>query len=444
MPWTHKPGIDCGTYIDALLTAVSATCVTGVSTYKEGVFYSLNFAGQLITIILIQIGGLGFITILTFILTIFKSKLQFKDRYFISQMVSSTNFADVVKFVRKIILISFICEFIGFLLFLPAFCIMYKNDIPTAVWNSIYHSISSFNNAGFDLFEGVTSLVRGDTGLLSMLSEPMYIYFCSVALLLVVSGGISFLVILDVFNFRKRPSQWRAFTKVVLLTTAVLIVAGTLLLWLTDGFKGPDSMSILDCLFESISARTAGFFVYPQDHISPAGKIIVCCLMLIGGSPLSTAGGLKTTTIFMIVLAMLSYIRSKKLSAFNRSYSSNLVVKAMSLLLLFLFVILLAYVGLLTFGLADGVTFDQVNFDGQPMQSSFPELCIYEVFSCLGTVGFFNGIEPFLSVGSKIVLCLLMFLGRLGPITFFSVFQKNMDKEEKLHYSYVEEDFLIG
>ncbi|MCQ2776332.1 MAG: hypothetical protein MJ217_01245 [Bacilli bacterium] len=465
MPWANKWGAwlwdyDCYdletgttfiqhlTYWDSLLTAVSATCVTGVSTYALGVCDSLTFGGQLVTIILIQIGGLGFITILTFIVTIFKSRLEFRNRYLISQMVNSTNFADVVVFVRKIVIISLIIEGVGTLLYLPPFLKMYPGDFGLAIWNSIYHSISSFNNAGFDLFHGVTSLIRDASvpDQLGLLSMGEYIYFCSIAAILVVSGGISFMVITDIFNFKKKPKQWRAFTKVVLLTTTILIIIGTLLLWLTDGLKGSDSMSLLDCLFESISSRTAGFFVYPQDHISTAGKIIISLLMIIGGSPLSTAGGIKTTTIFMIVLAMLSYFRSKKLCAFNRSYSSNLVVKAMSLFLLSLTVIAIAFIVVLTFetnahlDLKTITYFDETN----GMHSTLSELVLFEICSCFGTVGFFNGIEPYLTIGSKIVLCLLMFLGRLGPFTFFQVFQKNMDKEEKLHYQYIEEDFLIG
>ena len=446
MPWTQQDG-HWGNYLDALVTAVSATCVTGVATYEKGVADTLSFGGQVITIIMVQIGGLGFITILTFIVTIFKQKLQFQDRYFISQMVSSTNFADVVKFVRKIITITFICEGIGFILFFPAFGIMTNWNIGLTIWNSLYHSISAFNNAGFDLFHGTTSLIRAPGGdQLGMLNTGAYIYFCSVCCLLIVAGGISFIVISDIFDFKKRPNQWRAFTKAVLLTSLILIVAGTGLLFLTDGLKGPGSMTFLDCLFQSITCRTAGFCTYPQYQISAAGKIICNFLMIVGGSPLSTAGGIKTTTIFILVLAMISYFRGKKAIAFKRSFSTNLMVKAMSLIFISLFVLILGYIGLKVFGLDSKYAFEEITFDGAVISDkvNLDELYVYEVFSCFGTVGFFAGMEPYLSIGSKIVLCLLMFLGRLGPITFFQVFHTDMDKVESVHYQYVEEDLLIG
>ncbi|MCQ2790116.1 MAG: hypothetical protein MJ229_07045, partial [bacterium] len=417
--------------------AVSATCVTGITTYKNGVLGSLNFAGQLVTIILIQIGGLGFITILTFIVTIFKSRLEFRNRYVLAQMVNSTNFADVVKFVRKIILISLICEIMGFCVYFPFLFKCYDGDVSSAIWNSVYHSISSFNNAGFDIFSA--SMMRTPDSILFNLSTFEYILFCSMTCIMIILGGISFLVILDVFNLKKRPKQWRILTKVVLSTSSVLIVAGTLILWLTDGFKGANSMSFLDCLFESVSSRTAGFVTYSQDNISTIGKIFTCFLMLTGGSPLSTAGGIKTTTIFMLALSMFCYFSSKKVKAFKRSFSTTLIAKAMSLMFLALCTILFAYVLLLIFGIDSSYTYSELG-----LTSSRNELLFFEAFSCFGTVGFCNGIEPYLSVGSKIVLCFLMFIGRLGPFTFFQIFQKNLDKEEKIHYQFVEEDFLIG
>lgn len=447
MPWTQKDG-QWANYMDALTTAVSATCVTGVATYPKGFADTISIGGQAVVIAMVQIGGLGFITILTFIVTIFKQKLQFQDRYYISQMVGSTNFADVVKFVRKIIIITGICEGAGFLLFIPAFGIMYNWNIGDTLWNSLFHSISSFNNAGFDLFSSVTSLIRDPNGTeqLSLLNPGMYVYFCTVCCVLIVAGGISFIVISDIFDFKKRPKQWRAFTKAVLLTSGTLIIVGTGLLFLTDGLKGTDRMTLLDCLFESISCRTAGFFTYPQYKMSSAGKIVSNFLMIVGGSPLSTAGGIKTTTVFILILAMVSYFRGKKAIAFKRSFSTNLMVKAMSLIFISLFVLILGYVGLKVFGLDPAYKYEDITFDGANMSSvvNLDELYVYEVFSCFGTVGYFVGFEPYLAVGGKIVLCLLMFLGRLGPITFFQVFHTDMDNVENIHYQYVEEDLLIG
>ena len=443
-PWSQKDG-QWASYIDSLVVSFSATCVTGITTYKNSVADTLNFGGQIVLLFMIQIGGLGFITILTFIITIFKRRLEFKNRYFISQMVNSTNFADVVMFVRKIVLISFTAELIGTILYFPAFyqaMIPQGKNVGDVLWYSIFHSVSSFNNAGFDLMpgaaNGVISYMRGEGALLSSLSDGWYIYFCCVAMGLIILGGISFLVIIDVFNFKKKPSQWRSFKKAVLLTNGVLLVGGALLLFLTDGLKGNGSMTPFQAVFQSVTCRTAGFATYNQDNLSIAGRAISCFLMMVGGSPLSTAGGIKTTTLFMITLASFSYFRGKRVSAFKRSFSTTMIVKALVLLLLAIVAIMVSYITMVTLGMK------QTDYIGSGVHTTFNECVIYDVFSCFGTVGLSTGIEAYYPVGSKLILCLLMFLGRLGPITFFQIFQTNMDKEELKHYKLVEEDILIG
>ncbi len=468
MPFARKDHTwSWGNYLDSLTTAVSATCVTGTCTYIDGFADTITFGGQVVTAVLIQIGGLGFITVLTFIITLFKSKLQFKDRYLISQMVSSTNFADVVKFVRKIILISFICEFAGFLMGLPVFLYMYPNDLGQALWNSLFHSISAFNNAGFDLFGNVTSLIDGLSGATGATNwvfigphEWRYIYFCSYVMLLILLGGISFLVIIEVATKLAKHSQWRAFTKIAILMGLILHLGGALSIWLGDGFKGENSVNFFHCLFQSITCRTAGFSTKWQDNFSTSSKVISSLLMIIGGAPLGTAGGLKTTTFFMVILAMISHFKGKKVHAFHREYSNNMVVKAMSLLFLGLVIIVISYIAIDAFGLEkagrftdygyagtlESITYD-FDVDGTReihLHTDLSMLYFYEICSNFGTTGFFVGIEPFLSVGSKIVINLLMFLGRLGPMTFLQVIQTNMDKDVKQNFEYVEEDFLIG
>ena len=426
-------------YLDCLVTAVSATCVTGIFTYQQNVASVLSFGGQVVLISLIQIGGLGFITILTFVITLFNSKLEFKNRLFLAQMVNSTNFADVVKFVRKLIVCTFIIELTGAILYLPVFINLYPTQIGTAIWNSVFHSISAFNNAGFDIFNG-NSLIGGLVGFNgSTLTGGWYIYFCIVTMILIVFGGISFVVLIEVFTGKKKPSQWGTFTKIVLITTSTLIVTGALLFFLTDGLKAENSMTILDVIFQSVTTRTAGFATYLQDNISPAGKVISCLLMFIGGSPISTAGGIKTTTIFMIVTAILSYFSNGKVKAFNRNFSSSNIVKAMALMTLALFVLILGYISISCFGLKEGIEYDSLGLS-TPSSLSYAYLC----FSCFGTVGLGIGVESSLSIGSKIVVCLLMFLGRIGPITFFQIVKENMQKESTGAYKCIEENILLG
>ena len=395
LPFSQTSG-NWGDYMDALLNATSATCVTGLTTYADGIGNHLTFFGQLILLLMIQIGGLGFITVLTFFITLFQSKLQFKNRYLLSQMVNSTSFADVVKFVRKLILISLIFEVIGTLLGLPVFFTLFPHDAGKAVWNSLFTSVSAFNNAGFDLF-GPTSLVRGmGDSLINSLPNWAYYYMCSYIMILIVSGGISFLVITDIFSFKK-PRQWRAFTKIVLSTTAVLLVGGWIIFSLTDCTRS-GGMTAFDSLFQGVTLRTAGFATYNQDSISVVGKVIGCMFMFIGGSPLSTAGGLKTTTFFMIALAMFSYFKGQQVVAFKRKYSSSMIVKAMSLFFLGLIIVITGFLSIFAFE-------SNIDLIDVGINSDRPMALLYETFSAFGTVGVSVGVTPYLTVGSKIVLC---------------------------------------
>ena len=444
MPFANKSG-KWGNYMDSFLLATSGTCVTGLTTLKDTTYNTLTFAGQVILAVLIQIGGLGFVTVLTFLITLFKRKLQFRDRYLISQMVSSTNFADVVKFVRKLILISFIAEFIGFLFGLPVFLTMFPKDSGRAVWYSLFHSISAFNNAGFDLLENgyIGGLAAAGVNTVAISTGNwMYYYFCSYQMLLIVTGGISFLVIIEVFTSKKRPRQWSALTKIVLWCTLFLLVVGSLLIYLTDGFKGDGSMSYFDALFQSVSSRTAGFATYSSDSLSVAGKIISCMLMFIGGAPLGTAGGIKITTIFLLFLAMSSYIRGRNVIAFKRYYSVKMVLKALSLVFTVVIVLIIAYLCLNAFGLQKGYALGEGELANIKTETSM--FYFFDMFSCFGTVGFMIGAEAYYSVGAKIVLCVLMFIGRLGPMTFLSIFQRNLTIKNDSHFWYVEDDFLIG
>ena len=263
-----------------------------------------------------------------------------------------------------------------------------------------------------------------------------YIYMCVYIMILIVVGGISFLVIIDLFGFKK-AKQWRAFTKIVLSTTGVLLAFGWISYILTDLVFKHGDMNVFQALFQSVTLRTAGFATYNQDNLSLIGKVIGCFLMFIGGSPLSTAGGIKTTTAFMIFLAMFSYFRGRHVTAFKRTYSNSMIVKAMSLVFLGLFAIIVGFLFVSAF---------EMNLDTTSigLTSDKTTVIFYEIFSAFGTVGVSTGVTPYISLGTKIVLCLLMFLGRLGPMTFLQIFQANMDKKQSLHYDYVEEDFLIG
>ena len=419
-----------GSYIDCLFLATSATCVTGLNSFAQGVGQELTFAGQLILAVLIQIGGLGLITLVAFILTLFYRKLQFKDRLFISIMVNSEDTTQVVSFLRKIILIVFSFELLGFVLGLPVF-LPHSNSVPEALWRSLFTSISAYNNAGFDLF-GSTSLIRGvGNEFIDSLPAWAYYYLCSYVMFLIVAGGISFLVIIDIFT-KRNFKQLRVFTKISLLMTATLILVGFLVFLIGQRFQSP-----FDALFQSVTCRTAGFATVDQDKLGVLNKVFSCFLMFFGGNPLGTAGGVKTTTLYIIVLAMFCYLTGRKVASFHRRYSSEVIVKAMSLVILGVSVIFTSFILVYVFD-------KNLDVAAIGLDSTKSSALIYEVFSAFGTVGVSVGVTPYLSTGSKIVIIVLMFIGRLGPITFLQLLGSKMHLDSQSKYHYVEEDFIIG
>lgn len=436
--WCHV-----GNYLDAFFTSLSAMSLTGVTTYPEGLVDTLTAAGQIIVIVLMQIGGLGIVTILTFLYSIFRGKMQFKDRLLISQAIAFNNYSEIVRFVRRLMIITAVCEVLGFLLGLPVFLELYPGDYAHALSYSLFSSLSSFNNVGFDMFKSTGSLIDGLIATNGNVIGPnsfLYYYYNIYTGLLSLLGGVSFLVIIDMVFEHHSPRSWTAFTKIVLVASAALIVTMSAALFLTDGLKKENPMTLFEVIMQVINCRTAGYSVYPIHEISLPGRMICAFMMFIGGSPLSTAGGIKVTTAFIIFISIISYFRGSKLSAFKRNFSDNVVAKSMTIVFIVITIIVLAFVFLAVFGVQniDGYTLSD------ELRSDLLGLYLFEAFSFFSNVGFYTGIEPFLSIGSKIVLCFLMLLGHLGPMTFFQLFQNNLDKKASVHYSFVEEDFLIG
>ena len=436
--WCHV-----GSYIDALFTSLSAMSLTGITTYPDGLVNTLSGAGQFIVLILVQIGGLGIVTILTFLFSVLRGKLQFKERLMISQAIAFNNFSEIARFVRRLIIITGICELGGFLLGLPVFTKLFPDDLSRAMFYSLFHSISSFNNAGFDLFNSTNSLINGlFTAYGSSIGghDFLYYYFVIYNGFLSLLGGISFLVIIDALIDHRNPRRWTSLTKIILLTTGGLIVLASACLFLTDGLKKDNPMNFFQVIFQVINCRTAGYSVYPQSEISLPGRMVCAFMMFVGGSPLSTAGGIKVTTLFIILVSIFSYFRGRRLSAFKRNFSATIVAKSMTVVFLVIIFIAVAFVMISLFGVEE--------IDGHILnpniKADLESWYLFSTFSFFANVGFYTGLEPFFSTGSKIVLCFLMLLGHLGPMTFFQLFQNNLDKKANVHYSFVEEDFLIG
>lgn len=428
-PFAHTDG-KWGNYLDSFFVATSATCVTGLCTYANGIGNELTFFGQLVILIMIQIGGLGFITIFAFIITIFSRRLKFKDRLFLSQAVNSNTISQVVKYVRRVIVIVISMELLGFLLGLPVFLNMENIDLPHALWFDFFTSVSAFNNAGFDLF-GATSLIRGvGNEFIDSMPTWAYYYMLSYIMFLIIVGGISFVVIIEIVFLKRKFRQWSAFTRIVLLTTSILLIFGFGVFCLTDVLNG--NINPFDALFQSVTTRTAGFASFDQDSMSSAGKVFSCLLMFIGGSPIGTAGGIKTTTIFIIVLSFFRFIQGKNIVAFKRQYSRLSIIKAMSLVFLSIMITIVAFVAIIS-----------IEKGGNNEQAT-SENVFFEVFSAFGTVGLTANLTPSLSFATKIIVCLLMFFGRLGPISIFQIFQSNIEKEESKHFEYITTDVIIG
>lgn len=426
LPFAHRDG-QWGNYMDALFHATSATCVTGLSTYSLGIGGELTFFGQIVMLVMIQIGGLGFITILTFFVSLIQKKIQFKDRYMLAQAVNSTSIADVGKFVRRVIIIVVTAETIGFALGLPVFLNVPGYTVSKAIWASVFTSISAFNNAGFDIFGG-TSLIQGMGTIVDTMPQWAYYYMQGYIMILIVMGGLSFLTIIELTFQRKKAKQLSSFTRITLLMTGSLIIFGFGILMLTDGISG--NITPYQALFQSVTTRTAGFASFDQSTLSPAGKTVSCVLMFIGGSPISTAGGIKTTTIFVLILCFVRFLQGRKISAFKREFTNSSIIKTMTLVFLSVVVLLVGYVCIASFERGnDAATTDAV---------------LYETFSAFGTVGLSENLTITLSLGSKIVICILMFFGRLGPITLFQIFQKNIDNEKNTHYREIPTDVIIG
>lgn len=429
LPFAHKDG-NWGNFMDAIFHATSATCVTGLSTYVKGIGGELTLFGQIVMLIMIQIGGLGFITILTFFASLVQKRMQFKDRYMLAQAVNSNSIADVGKFVKRVIIIVFTVETIGFLIGLPVFFSVPGMKPWDAIWASLFTSISAFNNAGFDIF-GALSLIRvAENPIIYTMPDWAYYYMQCYIMALIVLGGVSFLVIIETVFQRRKIRQLSAFTRICLMMTTVLLVFGFGLFCITDVISG--NINVFQALFQSVTCRTAGFANFDQSTLSPAGKTISTLLMFIGGSPIGTAGGVKTTTIFIVVLCLVRFLQGKKISAFKREFSKTSIIKSMTLLLLGILVVIIGYV------LVAAIEESKGN------ELATTENVLFETFSAFGTVGLTTGLTPTLSVGSKIVISVLMFFGRLGPITLFQIFQTNMDNEKNVHYREVQTDVIIG
>ena len=374
---------------DALFTAVSATCVTGLVIKDTATYWSLF--GQSVILILIQIGGMGVITIGLAIITASGRKIGLWQRSVMQKSISAPQMGGIVKLTSFIIKTSLVIELIGAALLAPVFC----SDFGPAkgLWYSLFHSISAFCNAGFDLMGA-----RGEFSSLTYYSGNVYL--STVIMLLIVTGGIGFLVWSDVEKNGIRLKRYSLQSKVVLLTSAVLIVLPALYFFFYE-FNGQLLRDrIVNSFFQSITTRTAGFNTTDLAILDESGDAIMIILMLIGGSSGSTAGGMKTTTFAVLFLSAVTvFSRRNDVQCFRRRISDETVRSAGAILFMYLVLFL-----------SSGAVISRIE--------TLPLLtCLFEAASAIGTVGLSLGITCELSTVSRAILMILMFFGRVGGLT---------------------------
>lgn len=408
LPWAVTDGKHLS-FIDALFMATSSVCVTGLSVITPAFKFSLF--GKIIMAVLMEIGGLSFLTIAVCFFAILGGKIGIGNRYLLREALNQNSLAGIVHLVKRIILISFVIQMIGVVLNFIALFAYYDYNFLKTFGVAIFHSIASFNNAGFDIFGNQSMIPFKDNILLNISTMG-----------LIISGGLGFIVINELVS-KHSLKKLSIHSKIVLVMTFVLILIGMLIF----KFSMYDEISWLQALFTSVTCRTAGFTSIPLEHIPPSAYIMCIVLMFIGASPCSTGGGVKTTTIFVIMLTFFYYAQGKKPRIFHRRISDNSIFKAF---VLFGITVIIMILGTMLIGFS------------QPKLGL--DKILYEVVSGFSTTGLSMGITPILNSFSKAVLCFMMFFGRLGPLTIIGVVNHNWMTESKEKIQYVEERIIVG
>lgn len=397
-------GEDSLSFLDSLFLSTSAICVTGLTPVD--ISQTLSTFGRIVLALLIQIGGLGYASFAVFFHVLLRQNVSFSQRNLAQEALNQETGKGIVGLVKFIASSSLVIEFTGTILLMIVFRDRFSS-LSTLFGYGLFHSVSAFNNAGFDLFGN--SMMDYSGNLL------MNFTICA----LIILGGLGFFVMGDIIS-KKRWKRFSFHTKIVLSMTLFLIIAGTFLIKETGS-----GLSWLESYFLSVSSRTAGFNSVDTGSLSLLTVIVVMCLMWIGASPGSTGGGVKTTTFFTVLIALRAVITTKKeCSAYHRKIAIDSILKAFSVLCLSLAALLVAIFALCA---CEGGN------------QSFVDLS-FEAFSAMGTVGLSRGITGSLLSQSKIILMLLMFIGRLGPLTIVSSLSKT--KNASIHC--VEEHIIIG
>ena len=406
-PISSKNGVSV-TYIDALFTATTSTCVTGLVTVPT--YSTWSIFGQIVILVLIQIGGLGVVAFMSAFMIIINKKLKLKDYQLIQDAFNLNTMSGLKKFIKHVFLGTLLVELIGAILYMFVFIPDYGIK---GVWISIFNSVSAFCNAGMDIV--------GEVSLCDYATNPLVNITTS---LLIVLGGLGFIVWWDVLRVLKqfKIKKFRCFksltlhSKIVISSTLFFIFSGTLLIFLFEynnvntiaGFNIFDKIQI--SMFQSITTRTAGFATIPQESLTDQSVIVCMILMFIGGSPVGTAGGIKTITAVSLAAIAIASIRNKKeVILFNRNLSSEITRKAVAVTTMSFMIVIISTILL-------SLTIDRSIVD-----------ILYETVSATATVGLSRNLTSFLNSIGKVILIVTMYLGRVGPISLAIAFKSKKE-----------------
>ena len=390
---------------EALFTATSAVCVTGLVVKETGSYWSL--AGQTIILVLIQIGGLGVVTVAASVSLLSGKKISLMQRSTMQDAISAPKVGGIVRLTRFILKGTFLIEAAGALLLLPVFLSDYGGK---GIWLSVFHSVSAFCNAGFDILGTAVHAFPSLTGYSGNALLNMVI------ILLIIIGGIGFLTWDDIYTNKLNFKRYRMQSKIILMTTICLILLPAVFFFTCDLKNLPMGKRLLAAVFQSVTTRTAGFNTINISEMCAASKAVMILLMLIGGSPGSTAGGMKTTTFMVLILNAIATFRSQEnAGAFGRRLEYHVIKNAATIAMLYF---TLFFCG----GIAISV------YEGIPLLD-----CLFEAASAVGTVGLTLGITPGLHIFSQVVLIILMYLGRVGGMTLiYAVFSGRNKRNARL------------
>lgn len=393
MPFVkHQDGLSL---IDALFTATSAVCVTGLTVVNTSGF---NIPGQIVLMGLMQLGAIGIMTLNATLILLISGNIDLKQRVSFSKLQDSISMRSSTGILQFILKITFITEFIGAILLTIGF-VQQGLELKEAMYQGVFHSISAFCNAGFSTY---------DSSLIGM--NPIIKY---TVMALIIVGGIGYVVVFELYRKFKHKIRLGFHSKIVIFTSVILIIMPAIFLYFTDSTLS----SFTDSLFQSVTARTAGFNSIDTASLHTVTLMVIIILMFIGGSPGSTAGGIKTTTFFVSMVPVLKILRGDKTVVVNQKHiPHSVILKAYAIITLYMLLIFVATVSLL---LAHP-DFTLIN-------------TLFEVVSATGTVGLSTGVTAEIDTFGKIVLILCMYLGRIGPASL-AMIKTNKEYQPKIYY----------